>query len=78
MEDWHNFSVYYAPTLEAWFRNFDRNWASVTAPEYDGRFYRVWKYMLLSTTGSFRSRRNQAWHIVFSKKGVPGGYESVR
>jgi len=78
MEDWHNFGVYYAPTLEAWFRNFDRNWAGVIAPHYDERFYRMWKYMLLSTTGSFRARRNQVWQIVFSKKGVPGGYESVR
>ena len=78
IEDWHNFSVHYAPTLEAWFENFNRNWKDVIAPHYDERFYRMWKYMLLTTPGSFRSRRNQVWQIVFSKKGVAGGYESVR
>ncbi|WP_372683531.1 class I SAM-dependent methyltransferase [Desulfosarcina sp.] len=35
-------------------------------------------YYLLACAGSFRSRRNQLWQIVFSKNGVPGGYESVR
>jgi len=78
MEDWHNFGVDYAPTLEAWFKNFDRNWSTAIAPHYDERFYRMWKYLLLATTGSFRARRNQVWQIVFSGKGVEGGYESVR
>jgi cyclopropane-fatty-acyl-phospholipid synthase len=78
LEDWHNIGVYYAPTLEAWFANFDRNWNTILAPHYDERFYRMWKYLLLSTPGSFRARRSQVWQIVFSKKGVQGGYESVR
>ena len=78
MEDWHNFSVCYARTLRAWFENFDRNWPGVIAPHYDERFYRMWKYLLLSTSGSFTARRNQVWQIVFSKHGVPSGYDSVR
>jgi hypothetical protein len=24
--------------------------------------------------GSFRARRNQLWQVVYSKRGVPGGY----
>jgi cyclopropane-fatty-acyl-phospholipid synthase len=38
----------------------------------------MWKYYLLSCAGTFRSRCQQLWQIVLSKKGVPGGYESVR
>jgi cyclopropane-fatty-acyl-phospholipid synthase len=78
IEDWHNFGVDYALTLEAWFRNFNRNWSASIAPHYDERFYRLWKYFLLTTTGSFRARRNQLWQIVFSNKGVSAGYESIR
>jgi cyclopropane-fatty-acyl-phospholipid synthase len=34
---------------------------------------------LLSSAGSFRSRRReQLWQIVLSKNGIPGGYQSVR
>jgi cyclopropane-fatty-acyl-phospholipid synthase len=32
----------------------------------------------LSSAGSFRSRYLQVWQIVLSKKGVRGGYHSVR
>ena len=46
--------------------------------EVDERFYRMWRYFLLSISGSFRARRNQLWQIVLSKKGVEGGYVSIR
>ena len=29
MEDWHNFSAYYDPTLMAWFKNFEKNWDKI-------------------------------------------------
>jgi len=77
MEDWHNFSVDYYRTLMAWFKNFDRNWDSIKS-KYDKRFYRMWKYYLLSSAASFKARKTQLWQIVFSKQGIPGGYESVR
>jgi len=77
MEDWHNFGAHYDMTLMAWFRNFDRSWGELK-PTYDARFYRMWKYYLLSSAGSFRARNVQLWQIVFSKKGVPRGYETVR
>lgn len=88
MEDWQNFGPDYDKTLTAWFSNFDVAWpelkekyglpaeASAQAGE---RFYRMWKYYLLSMAGTFRSRRtNQLWQIVLSKSGVPGGYAPVR
>lgn len=77
MEDWHNFGPDYDKTLMAWYNNFNRNWDKLrnNYPEY---FFRMWKYYLLSSAGSFRARRNQLWQIVLSKNGVPDGYHSVR
>ena len=77
MEDWHNFSADYDKTLMAWFKNFDKNWDKIKT-NYDKRFYRMWKYYLLSCAGVFRSRTNQLWQIVLSKKGILGGYKSIR
>ncbi|MBI2037374.1 MAG: cyclopropane fatty acyl phospholipid synthase [Candidatus Magasanikbacteria bacterium] len=77
MEDWHNFGVDYDKTLMAWYKNFEDNWDKIKS-NYDERFYRMWKYYLLVSAGSFRARTNQLWQIVLSKKGVPGGYISVR
>ena len=73
LEDWHSFGQYYDRTLMAWYHNFTRNWGKLK-DTYDERFYRMWTYYLLSSAGSFRSRRNQLWQIVFSKKGIRGGY----
>lgn len=78
IEDWHNIGVHYARTLDAWFENFHAQWQGNLDRQYDERFYRMWKYFLKSSAGSFRARRNHVWQIVFSKKGVPGGYASVR
>jgi cyclopropane-fatty-acyl-phospholipid synthase len=78
MEDWHNFGPDYDRTLMAWWENFDSKWDSIKSDKYDERFYRMWKYYLLMCAGSFRSRKNQLWQIVFSKNGVRGGYESIR
>ncbi|MFD3003279.1 cyclopropane fatty acyl phospholipid synthase [Pontibacter toksunensis] len=77
VEDFHSFGPYYDLTLMAWFHNFDRHWDQLKE-EYGERFYRMWKYYLLSNAGSFRARNNQLWQMVLSKKGVLGGYESVR
>ncbi|MFA6995143.1 MAG: cyclopropane fatty acyl phospholipid synthase [Patescibacteria group bacterium] len=77
VEDLHNFGFYYDQTLMAWYRNFEKSWPTLKE-KYGERFYRLWKYYLLSCAGSFRARKNQLWQIVLSKKGVPGGYISVR
>ena len=78
IEDWHNFGVDYSKTLHAWFDNFSNNWERIISHHYDERFYRMWRYFLLTASGSFRARRNQLWQIVFSKNGVSGGYSSIR
>jgi cyclopropane-fatty-acyl-phospholipid synthase len=77
MEDWHNFGADYDKTLMSWFENFDKNWPSLR-DKYGDRFYRMWKYYLLSCAGAFRARSIQLWQIVLSKKGVIGGYTSIR
>jgi cyclopropane-fatty-acyl-phospholipid synthase len=77
MEDWHNFSADYDRTLMSWYKNFTANWDKISS-NYSDRFYRMWEYYLLSCAGSFRARSNQLWQIVLAKRGVPGGYRSIR
>ncbi len=77
MEDWHNFRADYDKTLMQWYKNFIKNWEKIN-DSYDERFYRMWTYYLLLCAGAFRASKNQLWQIVYSKIGVPGGYNSVR
>jgi len=68
-----NFGADYDPTLMAWFDHFDSNWPKLREA-YGERFYRMWKYYLLTCAGAFRSRKYQVWQMVLSPSGVPGGY----
>ncbi len=77
MEDWHNFGLDYEKTLLAWENNFKKHWPEI-ASKYGKKFYRMWQFYLLSFAGSFRARNIQLWQIVLSKKGVVGGYRSIR
>ncbi|MFA5387467.1 MAG: cyclopropane fatty acyl phospholipid synthase [Candidatus Paceibacterota bacterium] len=77
MEDWQNLGADYDKTLMAWHKNFKRNWPKLEK-KYGRKFFRMWEYYLLSCAGMFRARGAQLWQIVFSKKGVPGGWKPVR
>ncbi len=77
LEDLHNFGSDYDLTLMAWWNNFSNNWDQIKN-SYSTRFYRMWKYYILSCAGAFRARDIQLWQIVLSKNGVPGGYSSLR
>lgn len=77
VEDWHNFGAYYDKTLMAWQANFKVHWKKLNK-RYDQKFYRMWNYYLLSCAATFRARKNQVWQMVLSKKGMSGGYVSVR
>ena len=68
MEDWHNFGPDYDKTLMAWFENFEKNWHKYEE-KFGRRFYRMWKYYLLSSAAGFRSRQTQLWQIVMTKMG---------
>lgn len=76
VEDLHNFGADYDKTLMAWRTNFEANWRRFS--ETCGkRFYRMWRYYLLSCAGAFRARDIQLWLFVLGKKGVVGGYQRV-
>jgi cyclopropane-fatty-acyl-phospholipid synthase len=70
VEDWHNFGPDYDPTLMAWHANFEEAWPALRS-RYDQRFYRMWRYYLLSSAGGFRSRSSQLWQVVFTRIGDP-------
>ncbi|MFQ6115575.1 MAG: cyclopropane fatty acyl phospholipid synthase [bacterium] len=68
MEDWHNFGPDYDKTLMAWHANFEAAWPRLKQ-KYGERFYRMWRYYLLTSAAAFRSRDNQLWQIVMTKPG---------
>ena len=70
MEDWHNFGPHYDKTLMCWHANFEKAWPELKK-NYDERFHRMWRYYLLSSAGAFRSRSNQLWQFVFTRRGSP-------
>jgi cyclopropane-fatty-acyl-phospholipid synthase len=61
----------------AWWNNFEAAWPRLKQ-SYDRRFYRMWKYYLLSCAGMFRARQGQLWQLVLSKRQRGGIYRSVR
>lgn len=77
VEDWHNFGADYDKTLSEWWTRFDAAWPELKK-DYDDRFYRMWRFYLLSMAGNFRARNMHLWQIVLSPRGVRGGYTSVR
>ncbi len=70
MEDWHNFGEDYDKTLMAWYQNFKEKWPEIEH-DHPERFYRMWKFYLLSCAGAFRARTLQLWQIVMTKTGKP-------
>ncbi|MDY7028319.1 MAG: class I SAM-dependent methyltransferase, partial [Spirochaetota bacterium] len=70
MEDWHNFGPDYDKTLMAWHKNFEESWQELKH-HYSERFYRMWRFYLLTAAAGFRSRRNQLWQIVMTKPRRP-------
>jgi len=77
VEDLHNFSADYATTLRAWASNFEASWPSLRA-KYGDEFRRMWLYYLQGCEALFTARMVQLYQVVYSKGGIPGGYEAVR
>jgi cyclopropane-fatty-acyl-phospholipid synthase len=69
MEDWHNIGPNYDKTLLAWHANFEKAWPELRS-KYSERFYRMWRYYLLSSAGGFRSRSMQLWQVVMTRMGT--------
>jgi cyclopropane-fatty-acyl-phospholipid synthase len=80
IEDLHNFGPDYDKTLMAWWKNFKSAWPdlSIQTKRYDQRFYRMWRYYLMSCAGFFRSKRGQLWQFVLSPKTSQHRYQSIR
>ncbi|MCK7545773.1 cyclopropane fatty acyl phospholipid synthase [Marinobacter bryozoorum] len=76
VEDLHNFGADYDRTLMAWYRNFEAAWPRF-AGELGDRFFRMWRFYLLSCAGAFRARDLQVWQWVLSKGGHEGVYPRV-
>ncbi len=77
VEDLHSFGADYDRTLLAWNENVERR-RSELKDRYDERFFRMWRYYLLSCAGSFRARHNHLWQLVLSPRGLVGGYDAPR
>jgi len=77
IEDLHNFSADYARTLNAWEQNFEGAWPTLNE-KYGEPFRRMWRYYLKGCEALFAARMVQLYQIVYSKGGIPGGYEAVR
>lgn len=71
IEDLHNFGPDYDRTLMAWYHNFNNAWPDLKTQCGD-RFYRMWRYYLLSSAGGFRARGTQLWQLVMTR---PGRYQ---
>lgn len=77
IKDWHTFGNDYDRTLLAWWNNFQGGWPELQS-KYGERFYRMWKYYLLSCAGYFRSQQGLLWQVVLSKPNYNIVYHSVR
>lgn len=79
MEDFHNLGVNYAKTLAAWWSNYLAAWGG-SPPKDPGDLvqFRQKQYYLQGCQGAFESRSLGVGQFVFSKRGIPGGYQSVR
>jgi cyclopropane-fatty-acyl-phospholipid synthase len=69
LEDVQNLGADYEKTLKAWESNFRRSWDRFES-RYGERFYRMWRFYLLSCAGGFRARSLQLFQFVFSKGGT--------
>jgi len=68
-EDVQNIGPHYDRTLMAWWSNFDEAWPRLRA-RYGDRFYRAWKYYLLTSAAYFRARANNLYQIVATPAGA--------
>lgn len=81
-EDVHNFGLYYAKTLEQWYKNFDidiinQKLAINGKDELTPEFIRMWRaYLLISQIG-FESRKINLHQFVLSR-GQTEVYDAVR
>ena len=62
----------------AWMERFDENWEAIRELGYDDRFYRMWRFFLMTSAGAFSAGYIDQWQVVYSKTGVEEGYAAIR
>ncbi|MGH8273888.1 MAG: cyclopropane fatty acyl phospholipid synthase [Gammaproteobacteria bacterium] len=77
IEDLHNFGTDYDKTLMAWSANFERAWPELK-DKYGERFHRMWRFYLMCSAATFRTRSDQLFQILLSPNGAPGGLRVPR
>lgn len=77
LEDCHNLGPDYDRTLTGWWRRFEGAWPAFRE-QYGDRFFRMFRYYMLTCAGAFRARQMHLHQLVLSPHGVRGGYPSVR
>jgi cyclopropane-fatty-acyl-phospholipid synthase len=70
LEDVHNIGPHYDRTLMSWWQRFDAAWPDLRE-RYGDRFYRMWRYYLLSCAATFRTRTTQLFQLVFTRPPTP-------
>ena len=69
VEDVHNIGPDYDRTLMAWWANFEQAWSSLRE-KYGARFYRMWKFYLMTSAAQFRARALYLFQIVATAVGT--------
>jgi cyclopropane-fatty-acyl-phospholipid synthase len=69
VEDVHNIGPDYDRTLMAWWANFEQAWSSLRE-KYGARFYRMWKFYLMTSAAQFRARALNLFQIVATAVGT--------
>jgi cyclopropane-fatty-acyl-phospholipid synthase len=69
LEDVHNIGPHYDRTLMAWLANFEAAWPTLKN-KYGERFYRMWRYYLLTSAAGFRVRYTQLFQLVMTRTGT--------
>lgn len=66
LQDYENLRIHYAMTLDHWLERFDahRDWV---VNKYSEEFYRMWRFYLAGSSGSFRYGDNDLSQLVFTK-----------
>lgn len=71
VENLENWGDDYDRTVMAWYDNFEKNWTRLQS-SYDERFHRMWRYYLLASAATFRTRHTECWQILH-QNGVDDG-----
>lgn len=67
VENRENWGDDYGRTVTAWYDNFERHWSRLQSL-YDERFHRMWRYYLLGSTATFRTRHTASWQILLAPR----------